>query len=102
MPQTTFHPPHTPPRFTRNADVNTLQVLWIKTGNHSCFDSSERASFDGCFWHRAKCTCGPFYCAAFWEEKKKKSHRVYLACMCAFCSHGNAADAGSSWDHVAK
>lgn len=31
-----------------------------------------------------------------------KNQHVYRVCMCAFCCRGNTADAGSSWDHVAK
>lgn len=32
----------------------------------------------------------------------KTSMFTVSACVCAFCCRSNAADAGSSWDHVAK
>lgn len=31
-----------------------------------------------------------------------ENQHVYHVCMCAFCCLSNVADAGSSWDHVAK
>lgn len=79
--------------FTLNTDVQMLQWLislaWINGFAPPLMDVSVQDSHLGFIVHLA-------------PPSEKKPQHVYRACLHAFCCPDNAADAGSSWDHVAK